>query len=65
MDREEIIYSLNINDIYLVADQELNRNLSEDEISKISNKVGDYIDWYQVIKDAINDSLIKSNTADH
>ena len=46
MDREKIIYSINIEDIQNVADQELVRELTENELKIVENKLGDYIDWY-------------------
>ncbi|RKR81343.1 hypothetical protein BDD43_1488 [Mucilaginibacter gracilis] len=57
MDRENIIYSLTIEDIYTVAEEELNRNLTEEEVLKISHKIGDYIDWHQAILNTINDTI--------
>jgi len=57
MDREKIIYSLNIEDVQNVADQELARELTEDEFKIIESKLGDYIDWYGSIAAAIDDIL--------
>ncbi len=57
MDREKIIYSINIEDVQNVADQELVRELTEDELKIIENKLGDYIDWYGSIATAIDDII--------
>jgi hypothetical protein len=57
MYREKIIYSINIEDIQNVADQELVRELTEDELKIVENKLGDYIDWYGSIATAIDDII--------
>ena len=41
---DEIIYSINIEDIQTVAKKELGRELTNEEIELVSRKVGDYID---------------------
>ncbi len=51
---DRIIYSLNIEDIQTVAQDELDRELTEDEIKEVSDLVGEYIDWYDAILQAIN-----------
>lgn len=57
MDREKIIYSINIRDVQNVADQELTRELTEYELKIVENKLGDYIDWYGSIATAIDDII--------
>lgn len=49
----KIIYSINIEDVQNVAEQELGRKLTEKELKVIQHKIGDYIDWYEVINSAI------------
>ncbi len=58
MNRKKIVYSICIDDIHRVAAQELGRDLTETEIFEISNKIGDYIDWYQAIENAIADCRV-------
>lgn len=53
MNEEEIIYSLNINDIQTVAEEEIGRNLSSREIKKIITFIEENINWYDAIADAI------------
>ena len=57
MDREKIIYSINIEDVQNVADEELVRELTEEELKIVENKLGDYIDWYGSIATAIDDII--------
>jgi len=49
----EIIYSINIEDIQTVAAEELGRLLTEDELKIISNELGEYINWYDAIVAAL------------
>jgi hypothetical protein len=59
IDPEKIIYSINIEDIQNVAEQELERKLTEKELRLVEDKVGDYINWYEAIFNAINKVKIK------
>lgn len=56
---EKIIYSINIEDIQTVAEQELDRKLTEEELRLVENKLGDYVGWYEAILNAINEVKIK------
>ena len=53
--RNRIVYSINVDDIQNVADQELYRELTDKEIEFVENRLGDYIDWYGAIASAIGD----------
>lgn len=57
MDLKEIIYSLNIEDIQIVANRELNRDLSKVEIELIKDNIAEYVNWYEAIANAINNRL--------
>lgn len=59
MKKNTIIYSLTVEDIQTVANQELERNLSHNEISKIIETIAQKINWYDAISDSINESLIR------
>jgi len=52
---DKIIYSINIEDIQNVANEELYRELSEKELKTVENKLGDFINWYEAIVSAIDD----------
>lgn len=49
----KIIYSINVEDILNVAEEELGRKLSKKELKIIEGKIGDYIDWYGAIDTVI------------
>lgn len=52
-DDNEVVYSICIKDIQNVAEQELGRELLNEEIERIIDKVVDNINWYDAISDAI------------
>ena len=56
---EKIIYSINIEDVQNVAEQELERKLTAKELRLVEDKVGDYINWYEAILNAIDVLKIK------
>jgi len=45
-----IVYSLNVEDLQTVAENELNRKLNDEEIEYIENNLYKCIDWYQAIE---------------
>ncbi len=53
----EIVYSLNIEDIQRVALEHLERELTIDEIEKIKNLIGEKIPWFDAIAEAIDEGL--------
>jgi len=57
MENNKIIYSLNEEDIQTVALQELERNLSSEEIQKIKNSIAEKINWYDAIADSIHQNI--------
>lgn len=57
IDTSKIIYSINNDDVQNVAEQEIGRKLTEKELEVIENKIGDYIDWYEVLNSIIADNI--------
>ncbi len=53
--RDRIVYSLNVEDLQTVAEQELERELSDEEIKIVENRLGDYIDWYGSIASVLEE----------
>jgi len=58
---ERIIYSLNVEDVQRVAQENLSRDLRSDEIRKVEELVGDYILWYDAIDSAIENAIEKDD----
>jgi hypothetical protein len=47
------VYKLSVEDLQHVAKEILERQLTSEEIAAVGNAVGDYIDWFQAIENAI------------
>ena len=54
---ERTVYEISVDDLQRVAKEVLERELTVEEIAAIGNSVGDYIDWFQAIENAINDHV--------
>jgi hypothetical protein len=54
---EKIIYQLTTEDVQNVANAELERDLTPDELKIVSDKIGDYINWYDIIDSILNSEL--------
>lgn len=50
-----IVYSICVEDIRRVAEEEEFRELTDDEIKRIGDKIGDYIDWHDALLMAIQE----------
>lgn len=59
MNRKKIIYSINIEDVQNVAEQELGRKLTEEELRLVEDRLGDYVGWYEAILHAMNELKLK------
>lgn len=57
MKKDQIVYSLNEEDIQTVANQELERDLSSQEIEKIKDTIAEKINWYDAIAEAIEERI--------
>lgn len=57
MRSDKVIYKLVVADIQDVAEQELDRKLTEIEINGIINLIADNIDWYDAIERAIDERI--------
>lgn len=53
----KVFYSLNIDDIQTVSQQEINRDLSIIEIESIKEMIVSKINWYDAIADTINQEI--------
>lgn len=58
IDTSKIIYSINIEDVQNVAEEELGRKLTKKELEIIEDKLGDYIDWYGAIDTVIQNEIL-------
>lgn len=53
INQDKVIYQLTIEDLQRVATEILERDLTENELKIIENKISDNIDWYKAIEDTI------------
>jgi hypothetical protein len=60
---ETAVYEISVADIQEVADEVLERPLTDTEIKLVENSLGDYIDWFQAIENAIRNHLPDKVTA--
>ena len=54
---QDVFYSLNIADIQGVAEQQINRELTREELQNIIDSIADKINWYDAIADTINEKI--------
>ena len=54
---ERTVYEISVDDLQRVAGEVLGRQLSDEEIAAVGNAVGDYIDWFQAIENAIDNCI--------
>ena len=54
---EDTVYKISVEDLQQVAKEVLERELTSKEIAAVGNAVGDYIDWFQAIENAIYDCV--------
>jgi hypothetical protein len=47
------VYKLSIEDLQYVASEVLERELTSEEIAAVGDAVGDYLDWFEAIENAI------------
>ena len=56
---ERVVYYMNVEDVQTVADECLNRPLSDAEIEMIKDAIAERIDWFGAIEGAILDKIDK------
>jgi hypothetical protein len=59
--KDEFIYYITIADIQDVAEKELERELTAEEIKLVADRVGEYIAWYDAIALTIGELIPKNN----
>ena len=52
-----IVYSINVSDIQEVANQTIERALTNKEIILVEDSVGNYLDWFQAIENSIREHV--------
>jgi hypothetical protein len=47
------VYEISVTDLQNVAKEVLERELTDEEVVAVGNSVGNYLDWFQAIENAI------------
>jgi hypothetical protein len=55
--RDDIIYSINVEDVQNVALENLGRSLTDEEIGLVEDKLGGYFNWHEAISSAIEETV--------
>lgn len=63
MRKNRIIYSINIEDVQSVAEQELDRELTIDELKIVADKIGEHVDWYGSINAVLYEYITTPKSA--
>ena len=61
VETSDIVYSLIKEDLQTVSNEVLNRDLTTEEITLLESKIGDYINWYDSIENAIQQLIPYEN----
>jgi hypothetical protein len=54
MEEDKIVYQLTVEDLQNVAIESIDRELTNQEIKQVEEKLGDFIDWFGAISGTIN-----------
>ena len=57
VETSDIIYFLTKEDLQTVSNEVLNRDLTTEEVTLLESKIGDYINWYDSIENAIEELI--------
>ena len=57
VETSDIVYFLTKEDLQTVSNEVLNRDLTTEEVTLLESKIGDYIDWYDSIENAIEELI--------
>lgn len=57
MRNNKIIYSISIRDIREVVKGLFTRELTDSELEKVGNRMGDFINWADIIESAVNEEV--------
>ena len=61
VETSDIVYFLTKEDLQTVSNEVLNRDLTTEEVTLLESKIGDYIDWYDNIENAIEELIPSEN----
>ena len=57
MDKNEVLYQLTVEDFQNIALENIERELSDEEVKKVADWVADRIPWYDLIDNGITELI--------
>ncbi|WP_315100166.1 hypothetical protein [Capnocytophaga sputigena] len=57
VETSDIVYFLTKEDLKKLSNEVLNRDLTTEEVTLLESKIGNYIDWYDSIENAIEELI--------
>ena len=57
MKKNDILYSINVQDVQDVAQREFDRKLNDKEMKSVANRLGECIDWYEAVNAAVAQTI--------
>lgn len=60
LSKNKILYSINVADIQTVAQELMERNLTDEEVLMVSDKLGHHIAWFDAISQAMQDTQVRN-----
>ena len=54
---DDVVYEINVEDLQNVSMQILERPLTDAEVNLIRESVGNHVDWFQAIENAIHEHI--------
>ena len=62
MNKNEVLYQLTVEDFQNIAIENINRELSDEEIQKVAVWVTDRIPWYDLIDNGITEIIVSKRS---
>lgn len=63
MRKDKIIFTLRVSDVQEIAEQDLERELTKEELAQVVEKMYNYINWAEAISSAIQDLELEPKLA--
>ena len=60
MNRMDILYSINVQDVQDVARREFDRELDDKEMESVAAEMGESMDWYEAVASAVAQTIRRS-----
>ena len=55
-----VVYQIVVEDVQLVAEEELGKNLSANEVNSIADEIAECTPWYDITADILNSKFVEN-----